>query len=212
MTITVNPVETTGLSDCKILATIRESPEVKAANEKVEREADQRALDARLRAIDEVDALCKEGADLEKQIKALQPKADTARNAHEKIAAELRELCDRRQLVQQAEGHACGRMGQHGESLVEDNLSRLDTGLRQLKADTQQQQEAVGRVKYDVFSRGYPPGHQRDKERLAHLRRRVSVIEKALADLYRLRGASISPRELELKVSAILASVEAAGE
>jgi chromosome segregation ATPase len=199
-------------SDTEIVRLMRTDPRIIEAAKEKEREADQRALDARLRAIDEVDALCKEGAELEKQIKALQPKADTARAAHEKIAAELRELCDRRQLVQQAEGHACVRMGQHGESLVEDNLSRLDTGLRQLKADTQQLQEAVGRVKYDVFSGGYPPGHQREKDRLAHLKKRVSVIEKALADLYRLRGARISPRELETKVSAILASVEAAGE
>ncbi len=199
-------------SDTEIVRLMRTDPRIIEAAAAKEREADQRALDARLRAIDEVAALCKEGAELEKQIRALQPKADAARAAHEKIDAELRALCDRRQLVQQAEGHACVRLGQHGESLVEDNLGRLDMGLRQLKADTQQLQAAVGRVKFDVFSGGYPPGHKRDKETLARLRSRVSVIEKALADLYLLRGARISPHEIETKVNAILAVVEAAGE
>ena len=199
-------------SDTEIVRLMRTDPRIIEAAAAKEREADQRALDARLRAIDEVAALCKEGAELEKQIRALQPKADAARAAHEKIDAELRALCDRRQLVQQAEGHACVRLGQHGESLVEDNLSRLDMGLRQLKADTQEMQAAVGRVKFDVFSGGYPPGYKRDKETLARLRSRVSVIEKALADLYLLRGARISPHEIETKVNAILAVVEAAGE
>jgi chromosome segregation ATPase len=191
-------------TDQEVIRLMHTDPRIMQAAAEVQAKREKAELDARIAAIEEVNAAVNEGARLEKEIHALNPKFDTAKRDYEAIAAKMGELHRRREQAQRNEGHACERLGAHGEGQLVETLSRLDMGLRSMRAEAQLMQDQVARQKFDVFAGGYPPSRARDMARLKEHTGKIKTAEQIMAQLYELRGARISPRELAAEIENLM--------
>lgn len=210
MGITITPQPTRkSLSMSELLGIFERTPMVREYVENQAREAEQAALQGRLRCLDDLAQNGKEIAELQAKAEKQKAIADRARDAFTEQAQKLGELTTRITHLQSQEGRLCCSLhGEHGEAPLDEALSRLDGGMRWLAGEVARlKDETSGHWGRDPETEAY----RSRLDKLAKIKRFEGYhveVKQAYQRALELRMARISPSQLAAEVEQLLAPLK----
>ena len=204
ITVTPQPARK-GLSMSELLGIFERTPMVQEYVENQAREAEQAALQGRLRCLDDITKNGKEIAELQAKAEKQKVVTDRAHDAYIEQAQKLNELTTRITHLQNHEVRLCCSLhGEHGEEPLDTALSKLHGGLCWLVSEiVRLKDETSGHWGRDPETAAY-----RDRQdklgKIKRFERYHAEAKKAYARALELRMAKVSPAALAAEVEQLL--------
>ena len=200
-----------GTTDQEILEIVRGIPEVQRVLAERFQAQDGVAFTERVKVLDALESGGKEKAQIERAIKAQQPRSDAAYAAYQVEYNKLRELSDRRNRLQAEESILCGRLGELGEGRLHGVLLRIDDARNTMR-------NVVAWITTELATGQYSWHGKKQREsaraerNLLEAKRRLAAFDKAYVTAQSWIAARIHPREQEKRVENLMASLPVSPE